>query len=172
MTGEPPRLRPLGMSSASGAPPRHETVLNEQPPDAQAALGQALAAADRTVSLPAVVARWPAFLDGWAYLAQVTWRAGDSVASYAYARTGYHRGLDALRRQGWGGTGLVRWERESNRGFLRSLHMLLVSAASLDERDEAERCRRFLLDLDPDDGIGAGDVPENPGPEWAPDHLP
>ena len=36
------------------------------------------------------------------------WRpsgARDTVEAYAYARTGYHRGLDALRRNGWKGFG-------------------------------------------------------------------
>ena len=34
----------------------------------------------------------------WALLAE---QSDDAVEAYAYARTGYHRGLDALRRAGW-----------------------------------------------------------------------
>jgi hypothetical protein len=71
------------------------------------------------------------------------------VASYAYARTGYHRGLDQLRRAGWRGTGPIPWEHAPNRGFLRSLYALGRAAAALGEDDEAERCRAFLHDASP-----------------------
>jgi hypothetical protein len=74
---------------------------------------------------------------------------GEPVASYAFARTGYHRGLDQLRRAGWHGQGPVPWEHEPNRGFLRSLHALGRAAAALGEQDEAERCRAFLEDSSP-----------------------
>jgi len=60
--------------------------------------------------------------------------------------TGYHRGLDQLRRAGWKGHGPIPWEHEPNRGFLRSLYMLGVSAATIGEDDEAERCAQFLRD--------------------------
>ncbi|WP_425301001.1 DUF3151 family protein, partial [Nocardia farcinica] len=43
---------------------------------------------------------------------------------YAFARTGYHRGLDLLRRNGWKGFGPVPWSHEPNRGFLRSVGAL------------------------------------------------
>ena len=43
----------------------------------------------------------------------------DDVTVYAYARVGYHRSLDMLRRNGWKGHGPVPWEHEPNRGFLR-----------------------------------------------------
>jgi hypothetical protein len=66
--------------------------------------------------------------------------------AYAFARTGYHRGLDQLRRSGWRGTGPIPWEHEPNRGFLRSLHALGEAAAALGEDDEAARCRAFLRD--------------------------
>lgn len=170
--GPPTRLTPLHIAASSDRPPRHETVLPEQAADALAALGQALTAADRTQSLRPIVARWPALLDGWAQLGQATWRMDDAVAAYAFARTGYHRGLDALRRQGWGGTGLVRWERPSNRGFLRSVHLLMLCAATIGEVEEAVRCRNFLLDLDPDDGIGAASIPETFDRNWVPDQFP
>lgn len=173
MSGDPPpRVRPLDIAASHDRPPRHETVLPEQPTEATEMLDAALAAPDKQLALRQVATRFPAFLDAWARLSQVTWRDGDPVAAYSFARTGYHRGLDALRRNGWGGTGLVHWSRESNRGFLRALHMLLVSAAALGELDEANRCRTFLLDLDPDDGIGAAAIPDPVEKGWAPAELP
>ena len=70
--------------------------------------------------------------------------------AYAYARVGYHRGLDQLRGEGWRGTGYVRWREPGNRGFLRSLEALRVAAARIGEDDEQERCAQFLRQLDPD----------------------
>ena len=71
------------------------------------------------------------------------------MESYAFARVGYHRGLDALRRSGWKGHGPVPWSHEPNRGFLRCLNALQRAAAAIGETDEAERCAAFLLDCDP-----------------------
>ncbi|MBD3780317.1 MULTISPECIES: DUF3151 domain-containing protein [unclassified Cellulomonas] len=83
----------------------------------------------------------------WALLAE---RAladeGDPVAAYAYARTGYHRGLDALRRAGWRGRGPVPADHEPNQGFLRALLALAEAADAIDEEDEADRCAQFLVD--------------------------
>ena len=173
MSTEPPsRIRGLDIAASQERPPRHETVLPDQPREALELLDTALAEGGQPAALRQVVARFPAYLDGWARLSQVTWRDGDPVAAYAFARTGYHRGLDALRRNGWGGTGLVHWSRDSNRGFLRSLHMLLVCAAAIGELDEANRCRTFLLDLDTDDGIGAAAIPDPVETGWAPAELP
>jgi hypothetical protein len=86
----------------------------------------------------------------WAALAERALERGAPVEGYAYARTGYHRGLDALRKAGWRGTGPVPWSHEPNQGFLRALHALSVAAATIDETDEAERCRTFLHDCDPE----------------------
>jgi hypothetical protein len=175
MSEQPPhQLRPLPVAPGSNpAPPRHETVLPDEPAEAVAALDAALASPDAAAALRDVVARWPGYLDGWARLGQQAWRDGEHVATvYACARVGYHRGLDRLRRHGWGGTGVVRWTSPGNRGFLRSLHLLLVAAATIGEEDEAARCREFLLELDPDDGVGAAAIPEHPGPGWKPDLLP
>ena len=77
-------------------------------------------------------------------LAQAT-REGD-VAAYAYARTGYHRGLDLLRRSGWKGAGPVPWEHAPNRGFLRALWALTVAAGRIGDTVEQERCAQFLRD--------------------------
>src|SRR5687768_12225770 len=63
----------------------------------------------------------------WAALAQRALAAGEPVAAYAYARTGYHRGLDQLRKNGWKGQGPVPWSHVPNRGFLRSLHALSLA---------------------------------------------
>ena len=93
-----------------------------------------------------VAARFPAYSAAWAALAERAYAQGDAVTAYAYARTGYHRGLDQLRRAGWRGHGPVPWEHGPNRGFLRSLHALGRAAAALGEDDEAERCRTFLRD--------------------------
>ena len=62
----------------------------------------------------------------WATLAEeaLADRAVDDVTAYAYARVGYHRSLDLLRRNGWKGHGPVPWEHEPNQGFLRALAAL------------------------------------------------
>jgi hypothetical protein len=131
--------------TASGPP---ETVLDPEPAEALAALADALAAPPeaRRAAVAAVVARWPRFLDAWARLGEL---GRDAVESYAYYRIGYHRGLDRLRGSGWRGSGYVRWEHETNRGFLRALQGLQQAAADIDETDEAERCATFLAQLDP-----------------------
>ena len=137
------------MSSVSFTPTGPpETVLTPESPDALAALAEALAApADRRRDAVAeVVAHWPRFLDAWAQLGRL---ARDDVEAYAYFRIGYHRGLDALRGSGWRGSGYVRWDHESNRGFLRALDGLRETAAQIGENDEAERCSLFLEQLDP-----------------------
>ena len=96
-----------------------------------------------------VAARYPAYSGGWAALADLSLAAGQPVAAYAYARTGYHRGLDALRRNGWKGHGPVPWSHVPNQGFLRCLHALSLAAAEIGEADEAARCAQFLRDSDP-----------------------
>ena len=75
--------------------------------------------------------------------------AGDEIEAYACYRVGYHRGLDALRQQGWRGSGYVRWSHPSNRGFLRCLDGLRVCAAAIGETAEEQRCEAFLHQLDP-----------------------
>jgi hypothetical protein len=99
--------------------------------------------------LTAVAAAYPASCAAWASLAEAALAQGRSVEAYAYARTGYHRGLDALRRAGWRGSGPVPWSHEPNRGFLRALHALGQAADAIGEQDEARRCAQFLADCDP-----------------------
>lgn len=93
-----------------------------------------------------VAAAHPAFSSAWADLADRAFAAGDPVTSYAFARTGYHRGLDQLRRSGWKGQGPIPWAHEPNRGYLRSLNALGRAAEAIGETDEATRCAQFLRD--------------------------
>ncbi|MEX1007876.1 MAG: DUF3151 family protein [Acidimicrobiia bacterium] len=125
-----------------------ETVIDPEPPDAVRALRDALGApeAHRRNAVAAVVARWPRALDGWARLGEL---ARDHVEAYACFRVGYHRGLDRLRQSGWRGSGYVRWEHATNRGFLRALDGLRRSAAAIGEIDEEVRCDEFLHQLEP-----------------------
>ena len=119
---------------------------------ADQAADQALAdaeAAGTTDALKAVAAAYPAFSGAWGALATESLEAGEPVTAYAYARTGYHRGLDALRRNGWKGHGPVPWSHEPNQGFLRCLYALSKAAAEIGEADEAARCAQFLRDSDP-----------------------
>jgi Protein of unknown function (DUF3151) len=126
-----------------------ETVLPAPPREWRESLEAALLLSDvkRQAAVLAVAGRYPRFLDAWASLAE---SSADDVQSYAYARVGYHRGLDALRAAGWRGSGYVRWRHETNRGFLRSLESLRRAAEAIGETDEQERCARFLRQLDPD----------------------
>ncbi len=96
-----------------------------------------------------VAARFPSYCAAWAALAERAMAAGEPVTAYAFARTGYHRGLDQLRRAGWAGHGPIPWQHEPNQGFLRALHMLGVAAAAIGEDDEATRCEEFLADSSP-----------------------
>ena len=85
----------------------------------------------------------------WAVLADQAWAEGRVVESYAFARVGYHRGLDALRRNGWKGHGPVPWSHEGNQGFLRCLIALGRAASAIGETEEIERIDAFLDDCDP-----------------------
>src|SRR4051794_34603610 len=96
-----------------------------------------------------IAAAHPASSAAWATLAEAALADGRPVQAYAYARTGYHRGLDALRRAGWKGQGPIPWAHEPNRGFLRALHALGQAAAAIGEHDEAARCATLLADSDP-----------------------
>ena len=102
--------------------------------------------ADRLAAVATIVAANPRFLDGWARLGQL---GRDDIEQYSAFRVGYHRGLDRLRANGWRGSGYVRWLHEENRGFLRALHGLSVTAGRIGEHDEEERCALFLRQLDP-----------------------
>jgi hypothetical protein len=132
--------------SRSGPP---ETVLPPEPAQAAQQLAAAEAITDtgaRRAAVSVVVAAFPTLLDGWADLGDL---AEDPMYAYASYRVGYHRGLDRLRQNGWRGSGFVRWEHPSNRGFLRALAGLQKAAAAIGEADEDQRCALFLRQLDP-----------------------
>jgi hypothetical protein len=98
----------------------------------------------------AVAGAHPTSSAAWATLAEAALGNGRPVEAYAYARTGYHRGLDALRKAGWKGQGPVPWAHEANRGFLRALYALMLAATAIDETPEAARCAQLLADSDPE----------------------
>ena len=96
------------------------------------------------------VRRHPESPTAWTALAEAAIASGaDDVTVYAYARVGYHRSLDLLRRNGWKGHGPVPWEHEPNRGFLRCLALLAQAASRIGEAGEAQRCADFLRDSSP-----------------------
>ena len=132
---------------SSGGPP--ETVL----PDAPPGLDEALAGTHDPEVVASMVAAHPSEPATWARAGELAERAAGTVEqqvrAYALYRVGYHRGLDLLRRHGWKGSGYVRWEHSSNRGFLRCLDGLGRMAAAIGEEDEAARCEEFLAMLDP-----------------------
>lgn len=129
----------------SGIP---QTVLPEEPAELREAIdaagaldGEACMDALRTAAATA-----PRSLLVWASLGD---EASNTIESYAYYRIGYHRGLDALRQNGWRGSGYVKWEHLANRPFLRCLDGLQRRAEEIGEVDEAERCALFLRQLEP-----------------------
>jgi len=143
----------------------HETLLDPEPEDvvrelADVRVAQAEGAPDAEIRarLRAMVRRRPTFLAGWAALAEWAREAGDDVGAYAFARTGYHRGLDRIRAAGWRGQGSVPWRHEPNRGFLAAVLELLHAAIAIGEESEARRCREFLLQLDPEDALGVREL--------------
>ena len=125
---------------------QHQNLLGEPPATRLPANDEADAAINAGEAPVKVAARFPAYSAAWAALAERAYAQGDAVTAYAYARTGYHRGLDQLRRAGWKGHGPVPWEHEPNRGFLRCLYALSRAAQAIGEKDEAERCLQFLKD--------------------------
>jgi uncharacterized protein DUF3151 len=131
---------PLGRDLMAGPPP---TLLPVDPAAEELASGDA--AHD-------VVRRHPESPLAWATLAEAALADDsiDDVTAYAYARVGYHRSLDSLRRNGWKGHGPVPWEHEPNRGFLRSLAALTEAAGRIGEDHERDRCDQFLRDSSPE----------------------
>jgi hypothetical protein len=136
-----PDQRPIQMSSGLPA-----TNLPEADAALQHRLAQAIASDEPRDAITEVVAANPRYLEGWAALGD---HGRDVIERYAAYRVGYHRGLDALRANGWRGSGYVRWSAPGNRGFLRCLRGLGRAAAEIGEHDEAQRCEQFLLQLDP-----------------------
>jgi uncharacterized protein DUF3151 len=113
------------------------------PPDpAATSLGSGASAADAARAHPASSL-------AWATLAEQALAREADLEGYAFARVGYHRGLDALRRSGWKGHGPIPWSHEPNRGFLRCLTALTEASDRIGDVEEADRCRQFLADADP-----------------------
>ena len=128
----------IGQDLMAGPPPTH---LPEDPAAAPLAAGE---------DKHAVARQFPASPFAWAALAgQAAEDKADAVTIYAYARVGYHRSLDMLRRNGWKGHGPVPWEHAPNRGFLSCLALLAMAARSIGETEEWERCSAFLRDSSP-----------------------
>ncbi len=128
-------------------PAQHDLMAG--PPPTLLPLDPAQPDLDRGADAAEVAARHPMSSLAWAELADAAWAGGRSVESYAYARTGYHRGLDALRRNGWKGAGPVPWEHAPNQGFLRCLASLARAAGGIGEVSEQDRCNEFLQDCSP-----------------------
>lgn len=131
--------------SRSGPP---ETVLPPIDVSIRHALAQAAQESpdDRRSTLAALAARYPTCLQAWAALGRAS---TPGIEAYMPFRIGYHRGLDQLRGSGWRGSGFVRWQHESNRGFLECLEGLAVNSRIIGEEAEAVRCEQFLIQLDP-----------------------
>ena len=132
----------------------HQNLLGEPPatllpatPEADAELAEGATAVETVAHHPTVSALWATLAEE--ALTRPERQLGDTIAAYAYARTGYHRGLDALRRNGWKGFGPVPWSHEPNRGFLRCVIALAKAAEAIGETGEHERCIQLLRDSDP-----------------------
>ncbi|WEO77010.1 DUF3151 domain-containing protein [Cryobacterium sp. SO2] len=125
--------------------------LLDQPETLLPAEPEVIQALNRTATpdIATVVAAHPTSSLAWATLADFTHSQGRLLEAYAYARVGYHRGLDALRKAGWRGQGPIPWAHEPNRGVLRALFALRRAAAEIGETDEFERLTAFLDGADP-----------------------
>jgi hypothetical protein len=115
-------------------------------PETRLPVDPAAAKLEEGVAADQVAAACPTSSLAWATLAEDALADGRTVEGYAYARTGYHRALDSLRKNGWRGQGPVPWEHEPNRGFLRALAALAKAAGAIGETDEERRCTEFLRD--------------------------
>ncbi|MGY1693041.1 DUF3151 domain-containing protein [Geodermatophilus sp. SYSU D01105] len=132
----------------------HVNLLGEPPatllpanPEADAELAAGTPAAEVASRHPTVSAAWAALAEE--ALDRPERQLRDTIEAYAYARTGYHRGLDALRRNGWKGHGPVPWSHEPNRGYLRCVTALARAAEAIGETAEQERLTELLRDSDP-----------------------
>ena len=108
----------------------HHNLLGEPPPTLLPTDPGAEALAAGTDPTE-VAAAHPTSSAAWGALAEGALQGGRTIEAYAYARTGYHRGLDALRRNGWKGFGPVPWSHEPNRGFLRCVTVLARAAEAI-----------------------------------------
>src|SRR5699024_3753409 len=141
--GLPARLARVGQNDGMTHRNLLEPDATELPdrPDAQGML-------DSGADPVEIATKYPDFTEAWAVLAERALGAGSDIAAYAYARTGYHRSLDQLRRAGWKGFGPVSWSHRPNQGFLRSVAALAKAAKRIGESDEYERCMQLIADSD------------------------
>ncbi len=144
------------LPSPTAGPPTTRLPDDGADADVAALLGSGVSAADAAAEHPAASLAWAVLAE----TAETSDEPGSTVAAYAYARTGYHRGLDALRRAGWRGAGAVPWSHEPNRGFLRALGALGRAAATIGEDDEAARITALIVDCDAEQ---AGVITARPG---------
>lgn len=115
---------------------------------AEPEVAAALASARTIDDIEAVVRAHPESSLAWAVLAEHIFHPAAALQAYAYARVGYHRGLDALRKAGWRGHGPIPWSHEPNRGVLRSLYALRKAADAIGETAEVTRLDEFLRGAD------------------------
>ncbi|MFC0675838.1 DUF3151 domain-containing protein [Brachybacterium hainanense] len=132
---------PVAANNLLGIPP---TLLPEDHPDTEVSSGL-----EAGTDLRELAARFPSSSLVWAELAREALEDEDVIAAYAFARTGYHRGLDALRRAGWRGQGPIPASHAPNRGFLHALALLGETSSRIGDEEEAERVRSFLAEADP-----------------------
>lgn len=160
MTDSPLRLvpssSPTTITDRAGHPPTPPPTLLPPDPaadaleadDAERGAGTETGRPGRELLLTLAAAD-PSSTAVWAALAEEHLEAGRLIDAYAAARTGYHRGLDQLRRSGWRGAGPVPWSHVPNRGWLRCVAALGRAADGIGETDEAERCGELLRASDP-----------------------
>lgn len=119
-----------------------ETRLPEEPEVLAAVANTGLDASDVAIAHPTSPL-------AWALLSNNAFRKGKILESYAFARVGYHRGLDSLRKAGWKGQGPVPWSHAPNRGVLRSFYALRRAAEAIGEQAEVDRLTDLLNESDP-----------------------
>ncbi|MBN39874.1 MAG: hypothetical protein CL457_04345 [Acidimicrobiaceae bacterium] len=127
-----------------------ETVLPPENPEIVELLDAALQLENQNLrreKLNQIAGRFPSSIEVWKTMGLA---GRDTMESYAAFRVGYHRGLDALRKNGWRGSGYVRWGHPSNRAFLECLSGLQRISEQIGDFAESERCGIFLLQLDPE----------------------
>ena len=120
------------------------TNLLGEPADTLLPADPGLAAYENGKTARQIASEQPASVAAWADLAEAALAEGSDIEGYAFARTAYHRSLDALRRNAWRGHGPVPWAHEPNRGFLRPWAALATASERLGDVEEAHRCREFL----------------------------
>ena len=118
------------------------------PPVELPLLAEAAAARAAGASAEDIAEAHPKDSAAWADLAEQALARGEDIAAYAFARTGYHRGLDLLRGNGWKGFGPIPYSHEANRGVLKAFAALAQAARAIGEDEEYDRLLALLRDSD------------------------